>query len=326
MFVMLERASVSVGRPISKGCGMKRQLNLRQVEAFKAVIEQGTVSRAAEILFVSQPAVSKLLAHLEDETGLALFERIRGKLAPTRHGMRLYAEIDRIFAGLRQVEQAVDSLRRDEQRHLTVGVLPALSGSFIRRVVMNFLKVHPDVRVSIETRSSQFVADWLITRQIDVGLVSGLVDNPYIDSESLMEHPLICALPPTHPLCKKKIIRPQDLDDVPFVTFSAKSQTRQLVEAMFQRHAVRLNVVLETGTAPTVCEFIAAGLGVSLIHPLFADGSQDRLVLRRFKPDMTFGFRLCRMPASRNAGLVDTFIEGARLVAAQVSAELLSGQ
>jgi hypothetical protein len=69
MFVMLERASVSVGRPISKGCGMKRQLNLRQVEAFKAVIEQGTVSRAAEILFVSQPAVSKLLAHLEDETG-----------------------------------------------------------------------------------------------------------------------------------------------------------------------------------------------------------------------------------------------------------------
>jgi hypothetical protein len=78
---------------------VSRGLNLRQIEAFKAVIEFGTVSRAAEVLNVSQPAVSKLLTHLEAATGLKLFDRRQGRLATTPQGMRLYEEIERIFAG-----------------------------------------------------------------------------------------------------------------------------------------------------------------------------------------------------------------------------------
>lgn len=80
---------------------MVRRLNLRQVEAFKAVIEYGTVSRAAEMMNVSQPAMSKLIAHLEEDTALRLFDRVKGRLVATRRGMRLYEEIDRIFAGVR---------------------------------------------------------------------------------------------------------------------------------------------------------------------------------------------------------------------------------
>ncbi|WP_427183256.1 LysR substrate-binding domain-containing protein [Bordetella bronchialis] len=301
---------------------MARTLNLRQVEAFKAVIEHGTVSQAATVLGVSQPAVSKLLAHLEAETGLHLFDRVRGKLAATLHGMRLYEEVDRIFTGLRQVEQAVDSIRRDEQRTLFVGVLPALSGSFIRRVTMNFLRHHPDVRVNIQTRGSQFLADWLATRQIDVALVGSRVDNPYIDREPMFQHALMCALPVNHELTRKRVIRARDLSGLPFIAFGADSQTHQLAQAAFDQAGAELNVVLDTNTAPTACEFVAAGLGVSLIHPLFADGLQNRLVLRRFEPEMQFHFQLCRMQASRNAGLVETFVEEARIVAAQVPRDL----
>ncbi|HTK01804.1 MAG TPA: LysR substrate-binding domain-containing protein [Bordetella sp.] len=300
---------------------MAQTLNLRQIEAFKAVIEHGTVSQAAMVLGVSQPAVSKLLAHLEADTGLRLFDRVRGKLAATPHGMRLYEEIDRIFTGLRQVEQAVDSIRRDEQRTLFVGVLPALSGSFIRRVTMNFLRHHPDVRVNIQTRGSQFLADWLATRQIDVALVGSRVDNPYIDREPMFQHPLVCALPVNHELTRKRVIRPRDLSGLPFIAFGADTQTSQLAQAAFAQANARLNIVLDTNTAPSVCEFVAAGLGVSLIHPLFADGFQNRLVLRRFEPEMQFHFQLCRMHASRNAGLVEAFVEEARILAAQVPRE-----
>ncbi|AOB31486.1 LysR family transcriptional regulator [Bordetella sp. H567] len=304
---------------------MAQTLNLRQIEAFKAVIEHGTVSQAATVLGVSQPAVSKLLAHLEAETGLHLFDRVRGKLAVTPHGMRLYEEVDRIFTGLRQVEQAVDSIRRDEQRTLFVGVLPALSGSFIRRVTMNFLRQHPDVRVHIQTRGSQFLADWLATRQIDVALVGSRVDNPYIDREPMFQHALMCAMPVNHELTRKRVIRPRDLSGLPFIAFGADSQTHQLAQAAFRQAEAQLNVVLDTNTAPTACEFVAAGLGVSLIHPLFADGFQNRLVLRRFEPDMQFHFQLCRMQASRNAGLVETFVEEARILAAQVPRDLRKG-
>lgn len=305
---------------------MSRPLNLRQIEAFKAVIEHGTVSRAAQALHVSQPAVSKLLTHLEEQTGLDLFERVRGKLAPTQYGMRLYEEVERVFSGLQQVEQAVESIRRDEQRHLRIGVLPALSGSFIRRVTMRFLAAHANVRVTIETRSSRFVADWLIARKIDVGFVGSNVDSSFVDREVLFRSPLVCAMHPNHELANKRVIRPRDLDAVPFIGFDSHSQTHELVRGAFEAADVALNVVLDTSTAPTVCEFVASGLGVSLIHPLFADGMQKRLVLRRFEPELSFDFHICRNQASRNAGLIEAFIAQARQVAAEVSTDMLKGQ
>lgn len=305
---------------------MKETLNLRQIEAFKAVVEHGTVSQAGIVLGVSQPAVSKLLAHLEADTGLTLFDRVRGKLALTARGMRLYQEIERVFSGLRQVEQAVDSIRRDEQRTLTVGVLPALSGAFIRRATMQFLARHPDVRVSIQIRGSLFLADWLATRHIDVALVGSRVDNPYIEREALFRYPLVCAMAVNHELTRKRVIRPRDLDGLPFVSFGADSQTQELVRQAFDGAGANLNVVVDTSTAPTVCEFVAAGLGVSLIHPLFAEGFLNRLVLRRFDPELNFHFQLCRTQASRNAALVETFIQEARDVAAQISREVLKGQ
>ena len=82
---------------------MRRHINLRQIEAFKGVIENGTVSRASQLLNISQPAMSKLIAHLEADTGLRLFDRVKGRLAPTEHAMRLYEEVGRIFAGVRQL-------------------------------------------------------------------------------------------------------------------------------------------------------------------------------------------------------------------------------
>lgn len=305
---------------------MKNILNLRQIEAFKAVIEHGTVSQAATALGVSQPAVSKLLTHLEADSGLALFELVRGKLAPTAQGMRLYREVDRVFNGLRQLEQAVESIRRAEQRTLNVGVLPALAGAFIRRVSMQFLRRHPDVRISIQSRGSLFLADWLATRHIDVALVGSRVDNPYIEREPLFRQPLVCALPPNHVLTRKRVIRPRDLAGLPFISFGPESQTHQLVQQAFDAAGLPVNVALDTNTAPTACEFVAAGLGVSLIHPLFAEGMQSRLVLRRFDPELHFHFQLCRAQASRNAALVEDFVQEVRDVAAQVSREVLKGQ
>jgi DNA-binding transcriptional LysR family regulator len=149
---------------------MPRHLNLRQIEAFKAVIENGGISSAAEIVHISQPAMSKLIAHFEADTGLKLFDRLKGRLAPTACGMRLYKEIDRIFAGVRQVENAAEAIRREERGQLVVGVMPALSGSFIQRATVDFLKDRRSVFCSIQTLSSPWIVDRLVSRKLDVGL------------------------------------------------------------------------------------------------------------------------------------------------------------
>ncbi|WP_342363845.1 LysR substrate-binding domain-containing protein [Terrarubrum flagellatum] len=303
---------------------MARRLNLRQVEAFKAVIEFGTVSRAAEMMNISQPAMSKLIAHLEEDTGLRLFERVKGRLAPTRRGMRLYEEIDRIFAGVRQVENAVDAIRRDEQSRLLIGVMPALSGSFIQQATSRFLAKQPRVFCSIQSRSSQWVADGLVTRKLDVGLIIAPIDNPYIVAEPLMAHPIVCILPLTHPLAAKEVITPHDLEGVPFVSFDPESHTSRRAGQALEAHGVAPDIVMIANVSQTLCEFVAAGVGVSLVHPLIVGGLRDKLAIRRFEPAVQLDFQLCRIRDSRNARLVDAFLESAREAAAEISRTILT--
>lgn len=303
---------------------MQRPLTLRQIEAFKAVIENGTVSRAALVLSISQPAMSKMIAHLEDDTGLKLFDRIKGRLAPTDRGMRLYEEISRIFAGVRQVESAVDAIRREDQGQLMIGVLPALSGSVIQQVTMGFLKNFPNVYCSIHPLASEWVVDGLVTRKLDVGLIGSRIDNPYIVSEPLLEESLVCILPLDHPLAKKSVIAPADLDAVPFVSFGPESQMDQCISRVLEAHDVEPKIAVVARIAPTVVEFVAAGLGVSLGHPLMTAGHKGRLAIRRFEPEIRYDFRICYNRESRNAGLVEAFVRETRETVQRISRDLLN--
>lgn len=303
---------------------MPRSLNLRQVEAFKAVIENGTLSRAAEILYLSQPAMSKLIVNLELDTGLKLFDRHKGRLAPTEQAMLLYDEIDRIFAGLRQVDNAVEAIRRKEQGRIAIGVMPALAGPFVQRVTTAFLKERANVSCSVSARSSWGIVDWVVARKLDVGLVSEAIINPYVTMEPLMEQPMVCVMPLGHPLTAKKVIQPEDLDNLPFVTFPLDSDIGHRVDALFQSRGVKVQNVLVANWVLTVCEFVAAGLGVSLVHPLLASEFRQRLAVRRFEPELSDNVHICRSADSRNARIVDIFVEQLRQTAKEVEQEMIS--
>jgi DNA-binding transcriptional LysR family regulator len=303
---------------------LPRHINLRQIEAFKAVIENGTISRAALMVSISQPAMSKLIAHLEADTGLRLFDRIKGRLAPTEHALRLYEEVGRIFAGVREVENAVDAIRREEQGRLSVGVMPALSGAFIQQATMDFLKDRRGVFCSIESLSSQWIVDRLIASKLDVGLVDARINNPYVTLEPLMEHPLVCIMPLGHPLAAKNEILPQDLHQIPFVGFHPDADVGQVVEGMFEKYSIEPQIVLTANVALALCEFVAAGLGVSLVHPLVVSGLKHRTVVRRFQPDLPLKYQLCRRADGRNARLVEAFAQQVRITADQISRSMLT--
>lgn len=288
------------------------------------MIEYGTVSRAAEMMNVSQPAMSKLIAHLEDDTALRLFDRVKGRLVPTRRGMRLYEEIDRIFAGVRQVENAVDAIRRDEQSRLLIGVMPALSGPFIQQATSRFLAGQSNVFCSVQSRSSQWIADGLVSHKLDVGLIIVPIDNPYIVAEPLLARSVVCALPLGHKLADKSVITPKDLAGVPFISFEPESHTNRRVTQALEAGGVTPNVVMSVNVAPTLCEFIAAGVGVSLVHPLVVGGLRDRVAIRRFEPSVQLDFQLCRIKDNRNARLVDAFLAAAREAAEEISRTILN--
>lgn len=287
---------------------MPRPIHLRQIEAFKAVIENGTVSRAAEVLHITQSGMSKLIAHLEYDTGLELFERAKGRLVPTSHALRLYDEVGRIFSGVRQVENVIEAIRRERQGALTVGVLFALSGAFIQVATRGFREAHPGVFISLQTRSSPWILQLVAQRKLDVGVIAIGFSNPHVQVEPLLEHPLVCVMPLGHPLADLQAVRARDLEGVPFVSFDRESHTAVNVTRTLDDHGITLDIALTANMAPTLCELVAAGAGVSLIHPLMASGLADRIVLRPFEPEILSSFQICRSRDGKNAKLVDSFV------------------
>jgi DNA-binding transcriptional LysR family regulator len=260
--------------------------------------------------------VSKIIANLEADTGLVLFDRINGRrLVPSQQGMRLYEEIDRIFAGMPQVESAIDVILREDQGRIAIGIMPALSGNFVQRATMEFLQRHPQAFCVVESRTSPHIMEWLANRKLDVGVVEPGINNPRMVSEPLLQHPLVCIMPAGHALAAKRVVRPVDLDRLPFVAFSAEGLLGPRVTAMFAEHGAHPNVVLVAAMASTVCEFVAAGRGISLVHPVAPIGFGERLVVRPFEPAIPLGFRICYSRDNRNSRLIADFADATRKTA-----------
>lgn len=296
--------------------------NLRQIEAFKAVVESGSVSRAAEVLRISQPAVSKLISHFEYAVGFAVFDRVRGRLVPTADGMMLYREVDRVFAGIQQITRSAEAIRSLKQGRLTVGVMPALANGFFQDVAAEFLRDRGDVQLYVHARSSQFIADWLVNGQLDIGFANIPVDHPLLDCEVLARHPLACLLPPGHALAAREIIRPEDLAGQPFVSFAEGSVTRTRVDQLFEERGIGREMRLQTTTASAVCEFVVRGLGVSLCDHLAASPWADRLAIRRFEPAVPIDLVMALPRQHRKAALTVKLADAARRVALRGAARV----
>lgn len=301
--------------------------SLRQIEALIAFVEAGTVSRAADALRISQPAASKLLSTLEMDTELQLFERDGRRLVLTPQGMRLYQEIDRVFTGVQQIARAVDAIRREERGRLIIGVIPALSGPVIRKAVSGLLDRYPDVYVSVMERSSQIISDWLVRGQLDVGIVSASTSEVRIRAEDIGVEPLVCVVHRNHRLAQRSSISLNDLQDERFIAFSSNNIIRLEIDKLFESHGVVPNVILDADTAKNACEFVASGLGISIIHPLtIVKSLRDEVSMLRLEPSKALGFYFCHPRECRNMVLVDAFADEVHKAVADSLASLTDGE
>lgn len=301
---------------------MPRPITLRQIETFKAFIEHGTVGRAAEMMNVAQPSVSKSLMNFEIDSGLKLFDRHKGRLVPTAEAMSLYEKIDRIYAGIRLVENAIASVRNDSQAQLSVGVLPALGDTFIERVTTAFWGDHPKALLSFRTSGSPWIVEHVLTGELDIGLISDRIDSPRLTSRPLLEHPLVCILPKGHALAERKVIRPSDLHGVPFAALKADFYLGRKIEKIFEAHHVEPKIVLTAAASHTLREFVAAGHCVSLMHPLFIAGFEHRILVRPFEPETPLDFLLCSIKSSRKTALIDDFAAAIEAVGNTIVAQI----
>ena len=215
------------------------RLKLRYLEVFNALIEAGSVSRAATRLNLSQPAVSIALGKLEAELGFRLFHRDRGFFAPTSEAQLLHQEVQMGLAALNRVTQRASEIRSGATGAVTIATNGAMSYNFLPRLIAEFQRDYPETYVELRVHSSRRIADWVASRQIDIGLIDMPVPVAGLQSQEFALD-CVCIMRADDPLAALDRVGPRDLAGRPVIGVTGDhSVDRQLEALMAQAGAAR---------------------------------------------------------------------------------------
>ncbi len=247
----------------------------------------GTMTRAAEILRISQPAVSNTIATLEHRLGFKLFLRKSGRLQPTPEALIFYDEAQRVLEAVGRASDAAQRLRRGAAGHLTISAFPGISIKFLPRLISQFQAERPDVKIRLLSRSSHVVIDQLPSQLFDIAIAEKPAEFAGVSAEKV-SFTCQCLLPPGHPLAVHDTLTPELLDGVPFAALFRDHMTTFQIARAFSDAGARWNVVLEAQYFASVAEFVKSSGGAAIVDPVNGDGFTEGCILRPFSPTILY--------------------------------------
>ncbi|MBB5865469.1 LysR family transcriptional regulator [Xanthomonas sp. 3058] len=267
---------------------------LKPLRAFCQTVRLGSVSRAAEALYVSQPAVTLQLQALERDLGVALFERSGRRLAPSREGQLLYDMALPLVESLDGLEASF----REKIRGLDAGELTIAANSstilyLLPRIVENFRARHPEVRLTLHNAISADGTDLLREDAVDLAIGSMLDVPADLNYAPVYRFEQLLITPPDHPLASKASVSLQDLSPYPLILPPRRQVTYRLVDLIFQQARVPYTVALEVGGWEVIKQYVAMGMGISIVTAIcVTDADRDKLATRSLKdyfPTRSYG-------------------------------------
>jgi DNA-binding transcriptional LysR family regulator len=291
-------------------------MNVRQIETFRAVMEAGSVTAAAERLRITQPAVSKLIMELERSTRLALFVRKKRRLVPTQEAQLLYEEIERVYLGVDRIRRYATELREVKTGRAHIACLPSLGLSLMPVVMAQMAADIPAAHLTLHVRSSSRIVDWLLGQRVDLGISLVPVDHPSVEIESLVRTKAVCVLPRGHPLAARSRIAPGDLQGQSFISLRRDDDAAEMINRILDDSGVVRKAALETNLSEVACRLVRAGAGVSIVDPFTAARFGEEIDVRHFEPPARFEVFLL-FPAFRpRSQLLETFLTRLRAAVA----------
>lgn len=283
-------------------------MKYRQIEAFNVFVLSGSTVRAAELMGITQPAVSRLLGDLEADLRFALFDRTRGRLVVTPEGRLFHREVEASFVGLDRLRAAAAAIRDHGEGRLRIGCLAAGGESLVPEAIRAFRLSHPGVRLTLHILWSSAVRDGVVDGRYDIGLAADEIDPSGLDSEPFGNLPGTIVMPRDHPLARLDEIRPEHLAGVTLIGLAPEDRARQRFDDILAAAGVEPAYVVDTPAAATVCRLALSGNAVGLTNPLVARGFEGTgLVFRPFEPRVDFRTLLLYPPGTGTSRLVRAF-------------------
>ena len=276
-------------------------MRLRHIEVFNAVMQTGSVSAAARLINVTQPAVSRTLQHAELQMGFALFQRARGRLTPTNEALALFPHIEKLFEQLDEVQRLAANLRHGQSAdRLNVLTVFALSREVLPRAVAGFRRRHPQVQVHVQALHTPQVVSALLLQEADVGFVISSAGQPALEHELLAEVDMFCVLPKG--LLPPSRVRAEgmelkDLADLPVVALDARDPLGMRLGQACREHGVGLSPVVTVQTYHAALSMAEYGLGAAIMDGCTALAADRRRVhVVPLLPRITVGVNALSLP------------------------------
>ncbi len=255
-------------------------MRARQLEVFTAVMRAGTVTAAARMLNISQPALSQILLHAEDELGFALFDRVKGRLRPTPEAQELFPEAERLFAGLEGLRRKTADLRLGRAGLVRIAASTPAAMAILPRALAGFRAAHPDIVLRSHVAPIASILSML--REGDTSLALVLDDRlpPDIAAEVMGQTGLVCLLPKGHRLADKADLGFADLTGEVLISYRANTRPAEELARATRTAGVMLTPAVEIDVSISAVGFVQAGLGVAIVDALLPWAQFSDLVPR----------------------------------------------
>lgn len=253
---------------------------LRQLQVFEKVASHLNYSRAAEELYLSQPAVSMQIKQLEEHIGLPLFEQMGKKIFMTEAGRELFHYARSISQQLTEMEAVFDEMKGLGQGKLTLSVVNT-ANYFTPQLLATFCTQHPNINVILQVANRDAVLKDLADNNTDLAIMGKPSEGLDIVAESFLENPLVVIAAPTHPLAKLKHIKFAQLAEQRFLSREQGSGTRSAMERIFAQHHIQPHIRMEMETNEAIKQAVQAGMGLGILslHSIELELETQRLVV-----------------------------------------------
>jgi DNA-binding transcriptional LysR family regulator len=247
---------------------MSYVMNLNHLAIFHAVAEAENLTRAAERLMISQPAVSKQLKEFERAMGTPLFDRLPRGVRLTEAGTVLAGYARRLFALAEEAELAIGELRGLRRGRLRVGASTTIGVYLLPEVFVRFRRAHPGVQLQLEIAASDVLARRLAEGTIDIAYTEGVIAEENLNSSVFAEDQLVAIAPAKHALARKRRVTARMLCEEPFVVRETGSGTQSLVERALAERGLTVRPAMSLGSTEAIKRAVASGVGVAIVSGL----------------------------------------------------------
>ncbi|MFL9923213.1 LysR family transcriptional regulator [Herbaspirillum lusitanum] len=257
-------------------------MNLRQIEVFRAVMRAGSLSGAADVLHVSQPAVSRLIRYLEQKLQIVLFERTGGRLHSTPEARALMREIDSAWRSIDRVQVYAEQLRHGVTDTLRISTNLSTALELVPRAVAELKTAMPRLHISIEIATHTQITDQLLAGECDIG-VAAFVQNqhPAITPHLIGEGDVLCVMAARHPLASRKRLKLEDIRAYDVISFGMETQHGKVVEGLLGDEAGLRKPTVDVRYAYVACSVAANGWGIALVDDLTVFKYRDPALVAR---------------------------------------------